>query len=37
MRTPVMIDGRNMLDPEALRKAGFTFEGIGRAAPGLSG
>ena len=32
MRTRVLIDGRNMLDPVALRDAGFTFEGIGRAA-----
>jgi UDPglucose 6-dehydrogenase len=32
MRTPVLIDGRNMLDPVALRAAGFTVEGIGRAA-----
>jgi UDPglucose 6-dehydrogenase len=32
MRTPVLIDGRNMLDPELLRSAGFTVEGIGRAA-----
>ena len=32
MRTRVLIDGRNMLDPTALRAAGFTVEGIGRAA-----
>jgi UDPglucose 6-dehydrogenase len=32
MRTRVLIDGRNMLDPEPLRAAGFTVEGIGRAA-----
>jgi UDPglucose 6-dehydrogenase len=32
MRTPVLIDGRNLLDPVELRAAGFTFEGIGRAA-----
>jgi UDPglucose 6-dehydrogenase len=32
MRTRVLIDGRNMLDPAALRGAGFTVEGIGRAA-----
>jgi UDPglucose 6-dehydrogenase len=30
MRTPVVIDGRNFLDREALRAAGFTYEGIGR-------
>jgi UDPglucose 6-dehydrogenase len=28
---PVMIDGRNFLDPRALRDAGFIYEGIGRA------
>jgi len=32
MRTPVLIDGRNMLDPSVLRDAGLTVEGIGRAA-----
>jgi UDPglucose 6-dehydrogenase len=32
MRTRVLIDGRNMLDPGSLREAGFTVEGIGRAA-----
>jgi UDPglucose 6-dehydrogenase len=32
MRNPLLIDGRNMLDPDELRAAGFTYEGIGRAA-----
>jgi UDPglucose 6-dehydrogenase len=32
MRRPVIIDGRNLLDPEVARAAGFTYEGIGRAA-----
>ena len=32
MRTPLFVDGRNMLDPETMRAAGFTYEGIGRAA-----
>jgi UDPglucose 6-dehydrogenase len=32
MRHPLVIDGRNMLDPEAVRAAGFAYEGIGRAA-----
>jgi UDPglucose 6-dehydrogenase len=32
MRNPLVIDGRNMLDPDELRRAGFTYEGIGRAA-----
>ena len=31
MRVPLIIDGRNMLDPEAVRAAGFDYEGIGRA------
>ena len=30
MRTPLMVDGRNFLDPDAMRAAGFTYEGIGR-------
>jgi len=32
MRTAVLIDGRNMLDPDELRAAGFSYDGIGRAA-----
>jgi UDPglucose 6-dehydrogenase len=35
MRNPLIVDGRNMLDPEAVRAAGFTYEGIGRAASSL--
>ena len=34
MSTPLIVDGRNFLDPAALRDAGFTYEGIGRPAPG---
>jgi UDPglucose 6-dehydrogenase len=30
MTNPLIVDGRNYLDPEALRTAGFTYEGIGR-------
>jgi UDPglucose 6-dehydrogenase len=30
MRTPLLVDGRNFLDPAELRAAGFTYEGIGR-------
>jgi UDPglucose 6-dehydrogenase len=30
MREPVVVDGRNFLDREALKAAGFTYEGIGR-------
>jgi UDPglucose 6-dehydrogenase len=32
MARPLLIDGRNFLDPETLRNAGFTYEGIGRVA-----
>jgi UDPglucose 6-dehydrogenase len=31
MRTPLIVDGRNLLDAEAARAAGFEYEGIGRA------
>ena len=38
MRTPLIIDGRNLLDPETVRAAGFTYEGVGRAVgPAVSG
>jgi UDPglucose 6-dehydrogenase len=30
MRGNVVVDGRNLLDPEALRALGFVYEGIGR-------
>jgi UDPglucose 6-dehydrogenase len=32
MRTPILVDGRNMLDPQAMRASGWVYEGIGRAA-----
>ncbi|HET8743888.1 MAG TPA: UDP binding domain-containing protein, partial [Gaiella sp.] len=32
MRSAVLVDGRNMLDPAAMRAAGFTYDAIGRAA-----
>ncbi len=32
MRNRLLVDGRNALDPEALRAAGFEYEGIGRGA-----
>jgi len=35
MRTPLLIDGRNLLDPEEARAAGFTYESIGRASHDL--
>jgi UDPglucose 6-dehydrogenase len=31
MRRPVFVDGRNMLDPEKMRAAGFRYDAIGRA------
>jgi UDPglucose 6-dehydrogenase len=30
MANPLIIDGRNLLDPDEARLAGFTYEGIGR-------
>jgi UDPglucose 6-dehydrogenase len=34
MATPLLVDGRNFLDPARLRAAGFTYEGIGRPPDG---
>jgi UDPglucose 6-dehydrogenase len=31
MTRPLVVDGRNFLDPEALASAGFEYEGIGRS------
>jgi UDPglucose 6-dehydrogenase len=36
MAKPLVIDGRNFLDAEALRAAGFDYEGIGRPSPAHS-
>jgi hypothetical protein len=30
MRVPLIIDGRNALDPDEVRRAGFAYEAIGR-------
>jgi UDPglucose 6-dehydrogenase len=30
MSNPLIVDGRNLLDPEETRRAGFAYEGIGR-------
>jgi len=30
MRQPVLIDGRNLYDPQAVRAAGFRYDSIGR-------
>jgi UDPglucose 6-dehydrogenase len=31
MRTPLLLDGRNLFDPEDVRAAGFVYVGVGRA------
>jgi UDPglucose 6-dehydrogenase len=31
MRNPLLVDGRNLLDPAGLRALGFTYEGVGRS------
>jgi UDPglucose 6-dehydrogenase len=33
MRRPIVVDGRNVLDPEAMRALGFVYEGVGRPVP----
>jgi UDPglucose 6-dehydrogenase len=30
MRTPLIVDGRNLLDPDRVRAAGIVYEGVGR-------
>ncbi len=35
MRRPLIIDGRNLLDPAEVRAAGFAYEGIGRSSSAL--
>ena len=35
MRNPLIVDGRNMLDPDTARAAGFVYEGVGRASSAL--
>ncbi|MCS7225144.1 MAG: UDP-glucose/GDP-mannose dehydrogenase family protein, partial [Armatimonadetes bacterium] len=32
MASPIIIDGRNLLDPNTLKEAGFDYYGVGRAA-----
>ena len=34
MANPLLVDGRNFLDPDHLRRAGFSYEGIGRPSNG---
>jgi UDPglucose 6-dehydrogenase len=36
MAKPLLVDGRNFLDAESLRAAGFTYEGIGRPNGGVA-
>ena len=37
MRTPLLVDGRNLLDPKAVQELGFAYEGIGRASSPFAG
>jgi UDPglucose 6-dehydrogenase len=37
MRNPLIVDGRNLLDPEAVQQLGFAYEGIGRASSPFAG
>src|SRR4051812_28288534 len=37
MARPLIIDGRNLLDPAAVRAAGFAYEGIGRPSSPFEG
>ncbi|MGH3081211.1 MAG: UDP-glucose dehydrogenase family protein [Gaiellaceae bacterium] len=37
MRTPLIVDGRNLLDAKAVQELGFTYEGIGRASSPFAG
>jgi UDPglucose 6-dehydrogenase len=30
MRQPVLVDGRNVYEPETMREAGFLYQGAGR-------
>jgi UDPglucose 6-dehydrogenase len=36
MARRIVVDGRNLLDPQAARAAGFVYEGIGRPVPWLT-
>jgi UDPglucose 6-dehydrogenase len=37
MRNPLIVDGRNLLDPETVQGLGFAYEGIGRASSPFAG
>jgi UDPglucose 6-dehydrogenase len=34
MDLPLLMDGRNLLDPETMRRLGFEYISIGRPKPG---
>jgi UDPglucose 6-dehydrogenase len=36
MRKPLIVDGRNLLDPDLVRAAGFVYESMGRASSDLA-
>ncbi|MDI6732606.1 MAG: UDP-glucose/GDP-mannose dehydrogenase family protein [Planctomycetota bacterium] len=36
MRQPIIIDGRNIFEPEKMKKLGFVYHGIGREEPQIS-
>jgi UDPglucose 6-dehydrogenase len=36
MHNPLIVDGRNLLDPDVVRASGFTYEAIGRASSSLA-
>ncbi len=35
MRRPVLIDGRNLYEPERMKELGFTYRGVGRGYNGF--
>jgi UDPglucose 6-dehydrogenase len=37
MRNPLIVDGRNLLDPDNVRQVGFAYEGVGRASSPFAG
>jgi UDPglucose 6-dehydrogenase len=37
MATPLIVDGRNLLDPDQVRAAGFLYESVGRPSAEPSG
>jgi UDPglucose 6-dehydrogenase len=36
LRGKVLFDGRNLYEPQAVRRAGLAYHGIGRSAPGAA-